>query len=76
MKYWFPNLEETIVGKGWTKEEFKQNAHNVSNSPSAKGWSLLMKNNHGMTGTYKMKAEKILIELVFSTQEYLSEEVE
>lgn len=66
-KYYFPDLKKAIVKKGWTMEEFKAKARNLSTKgvPSSRGWSLLTKKNNGMTETYCIKAKKKLKALKF-----------
>lgn len=64
-KYYFPNLRKYIDDKGLTQEEFKQMARQKNTSPSYKGWSLLMKEQIGMTLPYANKAKNILKELKF-----------
>lgn len=66
-KFYFPELEEAIINMGWTKTKFNQEARLINEKPSSRGWSLLMKDDAGMTESYVVNARNTLEKLGFST---------
>lgn len=65
-KFYFPELADHITNMGWTKAQFEQKARLISEKPSPRGWSLLMKKDAGMTKSYVVNARNTLEKLGFS----------